>query len=387
MRCVIECINQVNFNDFGNILNEEFINKCHQLTIGSKQIESLFSHDQSCTKLDIIKGVAILCVSPDPLTMPVRFFLLDKAVSINPGIYYRVIPLYGECTIQIFEEKADRRKIEVNNVLTSFTIDPKVEIEKIYTLFYQERELGFLFKGESHNFWEFTYIDKGYIDTEVEGIKYRLNQGEAIFYGKGQHHNQYTDQNTAACFITITFDMQLQGENDIIHNKLTIDTEIQKLLKKIVDEKENNLYYSEDLILCYFKEMLIKLLRNLKFESTLHTLDSASKSYIENDIVARSIEYIQNNIDKKINLTEIAHYVSISQSYLSRIFKKQMGITPIEYISRLRLEKGKDLIRTGKYTFTQIADMLGFTSVHYFSRQFKEEYGISPSSYSKSIRR
>jgi len=343
-------------------------------------------HAHSNTAMDIVEGIAILCVSHELHETALRYFLLDKAVLIKPGVYYNVIPLYGKCTIKIAEPTNDYYQYPVNSVTPSLSIYPKIEISKIHTLFYQEKELGFKFDGESHSSWEFTYVDKGYMYTEVNGKKFRLNQGEAMFYGPNQYHTQYTDITSSVCFITLVFDMQLQNADEFLNKTFTIDTEIKELLRKIINEKQNNHYYSDDIILCYFKELIIKLLRSLKLETTIHTLDSASKNYIENNVVKKTIEYIHNNIDKRITLSDISQYVFISQSYLSRIFKKQMGVTLVEYINHLKLEKSKDLIRTGKYSLTQIADMLGFTSVHYFSRQFKEKYGISPSSYSKAIR-
>lgn len=391
---MIENLNPISFADFGNIICQGFDSigsnnlsvNIYEKNITSKQIDCLIMHAHSSTAMDIVKDIAILCVSHEPNETALRYFLLDKAVFIKPGIYYNVIPLYGKCTIKIAEAINDYYQCPVNSVTPSLSIYPKIEISKIHTLFYQEKERAFKFNGESHSSWEFTYVDKGYMYTEVNGKKFQLSQGEAMFYGPNQYHTQYTDIHSSVCFITIVFDMKLQNAGEFTNKTFTVDTEIKELLKKIIHEKQNNHYYSDDIILCYFKEMTIKLLRSLKIENTIHTLDSASKNYIENSVVKKVLEYIHNNIDKKITLSDISQYVFISQSYLSRIFKKQMGVTLIEYINHLKLEKSKDLIRTGKYSLTQIADILGFTSVHYFSRQFKEKYGISPSGYSKAIR-
>jgi YesN/AraC family two-component response regulator len=57
----------------------------------------------------------------------------------------------------------------------------------------------------------------------------------------------------------------------------------------------------------------------------------------------------------------------------------------MEYFYRLKIEEAKRLIRNGTNNFTQIADKLGYSTIHYFSRQFKKIVGMSPSEYSKSI--
>jgi AraC-like DNA-binding protein len=60
-------------------------------------------------------------------------------------------------------------------------------------------------------------------------------------------------------------------------------------------------------------------------------------------------------------------------------------MTIVDYINKYRLEQSKHLLMESNYNITQIADMLGFTSIHYFSRQFKSHFGISPSEYIKTI--
>ena len=72
--------------------------------------------------------------------------------------------------------------------------------------------------------------------------------------------------------------------------------------------------------------------------------------------------------------------------YLSALFHKKEGIRLIEYINNKKLEKSKEMIRSGQYTITQISEMLGYSSIHYFSRLFKSTYSISPSEYAKALR-
>lgn len=57
----------------------------------------------------------------------------------------------------------------------------------------------------------------------------------------------------------------------------------------------------------------------------------------------------------------------------------------MEFFNRLKIEKAKELIRTRQFTFSQIADQLGYSSIHYFSRQFKKITGMSPTEYTESV--
>lgn len=76
----------------------------------------------------------------------------------------------------------------------------------------------------------------------------------------------------------------------------------------------------------------------------------------------------------------------VGRSQLQKIFKEQCNLGIIEYFSILKINTSKELIRTKHMNFTQIAEQLGYTSIHYFSRQFKKITGMTPSEYASSIK-
>ena len=76
----------------------------------------------------------------------------------------------------------------------------------------------------------------------------------------------------------------------------------------------------------------------------------------------------------------------MSPSYLTALFQKHLGISPGEYIRRVKLQESKRLIRENKLNFTQIAELLQYSTVHQFSRQFKEKFGMTPSDYAQQVR-
>ena len=68
------------------------------------------------------------------------------------------------------------------------------------------------------------------------------------------------------------------------------------------------------------------------------------------------------------------------------LFQKNLHISPGEYIRRVKLQESKRMIREGKWNFTEISEILQYSTVHHFSRQFKEKFGITPSEYAKSVK-
>ena len=80
---------------------------------------------------------------------------------------------------------------------------------------------------------------------------------------------------------------------------------------------------------------------------------------------------------------DLCQKFSISRSSLQALFRANLGMTPKQYISELKLNEAKKLISQHEHTISQVSDLLGFTSIHYFSRRFKSYFGIAPSEYAR----
>mgnify|MGYP004733020247 FL=1 len=103
----------------------------------------------------------------------------------------------------------------------------------------------------------------------------------------------------------------------------------------------------------------------------------------ENALVDQALRYISQNIGSKLSVADVARHVSVSPSYLSVLFGRHLRIKPSDYIRREKLEEAKRLIRQGTMSFTQIADLLKFSSVCHFSNLFKCAYGVTPTEFAR----
>lgn len=111
-------------------------------------------------------------------------------------------------------------------------------------------------------------------------------------------------------------------------------------------------------------------------------------AYIENcAYVIQNIEkYIEENLDKKLSLTDIAESIHMNKSYISRMFKEKAGENLFDYINKRKIEKAKQLIKNNELRMYEIALNVGMEDTAYFSRVFKKYEGISPSEYQKELR-
>lgn len=98
-------------------------------------------------------------------------------------------------------------------------------------------------------------------------------------------------------------------------------------------------------------------------------------------LVARIKEYIAANLSRDTSLTAISDHFHFSQEYLLRLFKKEEGITILQYINDLKLKRAKELLRNPDLQVRDIAELLGFNDNSYFIRFFKSKTGVSPRIY------
>ena len=102
------------------------------------------------------------------------------------------------------------------------------------------------------------------------------------------------------------------------------------------------------------------------------------------DVVFKVAEYVKSRIAEKITLDEIAEYVSLSKSYLSRIFKEETGESLSVYINKIRIEKAKLMLLDNDCALVDVASLCGFEDQSYFTKVFKRLVGVSPKRYRES---
>lgn len=192
-----------------------------------------------------------------------------------------------------------------------------------------------------------------------------------------------------------------------------INQEIDKIINKIVANANGNIFA----IKCLISEICITLMRhyivdiyeqsqvNKSVNKLINEIDSLSnvkqvknylKSYllyirkctsvhkkINNPTVNSAISYISQNYKNDISLTEIAEYISINPSYLSRLLKKETGNNFVEILTDIRMSKAKQMLTEPGSKIIEVCKAVGYKDYSYFYQVFKKNEGISPSQYIK----
>ena len=327
-------------------------------------------------------GAAVLSVSKDGTAF--QHYYLDKLVCIDPGIHYCLSPFRQEyATVQFFSQVQPEVAGQLQEI-DDFQLKRQLWVSSLYTFFYHEKELGFVFPGEAHSMLELTYVDQGSLHSVADGTDILLKQGDLVIYSPNQWHMQHADMDVAPRYVTISFDLG-GGDLSALYNRLLHPNQAAiTLLQQMLKEQERMDFYSTDLIISMLTQLLLILMRSCN--SPIEQTKASNTLHSENEIVRQAQQYIGSHVREKLSVPLVARMVDVSPSYLTALFHKNLQISPGEYIRRLKLQESKQMIRENSMNFTEIAAALQYSTVHHFSRQFKDKFGITPSEYAKSVR-
>lgn len=155
---------------------------------------------------------------------------------------------------------------------------------------------------------------------------------------------------------------------------------ISNIMERIVDEKnEDN--YSKDLMMQIMTvELMITLSRAMRkeWEDSLRVRNGKARELV---LIAR--DYIDQNYDRGITVANAASYVFLSQGYFTRAFRDEFGISPMNYLMKKRIEKACELLSNKEIKVSGVASQSGFSSPQRFNVAFRKQMGMTPMEYRK----
>ncbi|WP_405111385.1 helix-turn-helix domain-containing protein [Paenibacillus sp. FSL K6-1217] len=153
--------------------------------------------------------------------------------------------------------------------------------------------------------------------------------------------------------------------------------EVEAAFKGITGSAQSDAVYAPLLARSKLLELMSYYLMNLKLdELSYKNLGAARK-------LTAVLDYIAENIEQTITIHDLAEIAYMHPNYFMRLFKQQIGVPPIQYITRQKIEKAKHLLTTTAGSVSGIADQLGFGDLFYFSKQFKKHAGLTPTEFRK----
>lgn len=278
--------------------------------------------------------------------------------------------------------KSHEKAIKSNSTLYFYTASPLAKKTFYYLTctghsFY---EAFYHLKRDYYDSFLIMYIINGNCTIKIDDHISHVNSGQIVMIDCYKPHEYYTSAGWEAMWIHFDGATAREYYNLITSSSGNIVTLIdtfrfQKYLKRIYDIFEKNSIIREALISNYITNLLTELV-----------LVSSNTSAYNNrtDMIEEIITYINDHLNDKLSLKELASIASLSPYYFTRLFKKEVGMPPHEYVVETRVNAAKFYLKTSSLSIKEIALNLGFTSESSFCTTFKQRVLTTPSEFRKS---
>lgn len=254
-----------------------------------------------------------------------------------------------------------------------------------------------------HQFFEMVYMKKGQAVFEISGQPAPIGPNDIIIIKPNQPHKFIVKSQSGCEFIVLSFKFTNQTHEDysgasledflnfvsgkesgpFISLKVSQKNEIITLLNRILKEREEPEIGSEFLSSLLIMELFVLISRALKMEWQNSIKGKSPKL---KEMIQASVAYIHNNFERDISLGDISRFVFLSSSYFTRAFKEEMGISPINYLLTMRVERARELLCSTGARIGDIALSVGFSNQQRFNEIFKKHTQMTPLQFRKQCR-
>lgn len=230
--------------------------------------------------------------------------------------------------------------------------------------------------------WHLHMVLSGEGNVEAGKNTYHLKAGQMFLVKQGEKIHYYADKANPWAYCWVTFG----GQNAALYmnqagfsegvNVVPSPVEPGKffaLINELLAHTENDL--SDGLWRLGLLNQIISMITKSKCTSASET---AVKPHTAADYIDYAIEYIERYYAQHIRVVDISDSIGIHRNYLTRLFKKATGLSPIEYLSHVRMNKSAQLLLTTRLPVNEVAKQVGYGNSVAFYKRFKEEFDVSP---------
>ena len=275
-----------------------------------------------------------------------------------------------------------------------------IQVNDLVTIHYFEYGKDYQYPGESHDFWEIMYADRGSIAVKCGETEHHLARGDMILLPPNQFHALRSDTTAPSNLFIISFTEATRTLQPLGGRIFRLTTPMKDLIRSILREgktafvlpmpkqSRNQLFErpdapfgSEQLVKLWLEQLLILLYREASAPESVEV-----RARYDGDIAARVLSMLQEQLCGQLTLSDITAALGYGKTYLSNVFKRVYGQSIMEYYMQLKIDEAKYLLRDGSMSVSQISDHLGFSSPQYFSKRFSKLVKMPPRQYASSVR-
>lgn len=229
----------------------------------------------------------------------------------------------------------------------------------------------------------FHYILEGKGYFELDGVRYKLSKDTIFYIPNGVSAKYYPDPNDPWVY-------EWLGFNGTIINKIFENINLSSKNPIILCNNHDFRKYFNSIYLRYAVKgqldlkclgMMYELLSTFIDELGQENENASSKKVL----VLLAQEFINNNYQFQIKITDVAKNVHVTPNYLANAFKDILNISAKGYLTKVRMEKASALLLSSSYSIQQVGLLVGYKNQLHFSGEFKKYYGVSPKDYKKGL--
>ena len=238
----------------------------------------------------------------------------------------------------------------------------------------------------THNHMELFYIVGGKGQFLIQDQLHPVNANNLVIINPNVTHTEVSLNAQPLEYIVLGIDgIELvtgetsNGQFNILDHLESV--EVSSCLRNILREMELKNTGYEDVCQAYMEILIIRLMRSIDF-----AVPTDPQLGIGNRQCAAVKRYIDLHFKEALSLDQLAEDAHMSKYYLSHAFKREYGVSPINYMITKRIEESKYLLAETDLSMSQIAQLLGFSSLSYFSQVFRRTQSLSPMEYRKGVK-
>ena len=224
----------------------------------------------------------------------------------------------------------------------------------------------------------------GHGTVVTETLTAQIHPGDYFFLPKDQPHSYYPEKEKwdvrwvsfegSACDDTLKrLHMSLPA---VIHPDK--DNTLEKTFDKMVTAIETDILYSDYRCSGYIYDYILEFHRYMSSET------SSEKSR-NTTMLMPALRYMYEQFKTDMSVTELSALVGVTPQHFCRVFGKTMGMRPVEFLNKIRIEEAKRLLSQTDFTVAKAAEQSGFRDTCYFSTIFKRYTGVTPTAYKKDM--
>ncbi len=249
-----------------------------------------------------------------------------------------------------------RQEIAITKIHFAATVESTGQIKR----FGPRKYHGLVYKCEGKAYYN------------ISGQEINNSEHTILYLPKGREYYVQTDDNSTC--IAVNFDLL---DDTMLENGALLEPDNPEIYNKLFQELEKEWrnrrigYYAKCMSILYNIIALLITAASMQ--------DMPQYKY---KCLKKAINYLEEHYtDNALSIGALARQCSMSEAYFRRCFKEAYRLSPNQYIKEMRMNRAKDLLKTGLLSISEVAEQVGFSDIYYFSKAFKKAVGVNPTMY------